>query len=56
MGIQIEKRGVTTKEDLRAALRETWDSITPEVLQRCMATMPERCRLVLEANGATIEY
>ena len=54
MGIQTE--GGHDKGILVAALQETRDSITPELLQRYMATMLARCRLVIEANGATIEY
>ncbi len=43
-------------DDLKAAIKATWASITPEQCHRLIASMPRRIDAVIHANGGPIKY
>ncbi len=43
-------------DKLRVAVKETWDSITPDQLDRLIDTMQQRCEDVIKAKGRHIEW
>ena len=45
-----------TYAQLRIAVKEAWDSITPEQLKELIESMHARCQAVIDANGNQIPY
>ncbi len=43
-------------DDLKAAIKATWASITPEQCHRLIASMPRRTDLVIHAKGGPTKY
>ncbi len=43
-------------DDLKAALKATWASITPEQCHRLIASMPRRIDAVIHAKGGPTKY
>ncbi len=43
-------------DDLKAAIKATWASITPEQCHRMIASMPRRIDAVIHAKGAPTKY
>ncbi len=43
-------------DDLKAAIKATWDSITPEQSHRLIASMPRRTDAVIHAKGGPTKY
>ncbi len=43
-------------DDLKAAIKATWASITPEQCHRLIASMPRRIDAVIHAKGARTKY
>ena len=41
---------------LRSAITEAWNSISPEELGRLIASLPERCQAVIDANRRPTKY
>jgi hypothetical protein len=41
---------------LREVVKEAWESITHERIKQLVREMPERCRAVIEAQGAYTKY
>ena len=41
---------------LRVAVREAWDSITPDQLNSLIDSMRERCEAVIAAKGGYTKY
>lgn len=46
----------TTYEQLRMAVLEAWESITPDMLRDLLDSMPARCEAVIAANGMHTMY
>ena len=46
----------STTAEMRVAVLEEWDKITPENLYRILATMPDRMAAVIAANGGHTKY
>jgi len=43
-------------DDLKAAIKATWASITPEQCHRLIASMPRRIDAVIHAKGGPTKY
>lgn len=43
-------------DQLRQAVREAWEQITPEFLGNLIAEMPRRCQAVINADGVHTQY
>ncbi len=43
-------------DDLKAAIKATWASITPEQCHRLIGSMPRRINAVIHAKGGTTKY
>ena len=41
---------------LRAAVKEAWEAIGQDTLRELVASMPERCQAVIDANGLYTPY
>ena len=41
---------------LKRAVQEAWDAVTPDILEEIMATMHDRCKAVIEAEGRYTEW
>lgn len=52
----VQEKQPSTKEQLREAIVEAWDAVTPETLKNLFASMPRRVEAVIEAKGDMIEY
>ncbi len=44
------------KPDLKASIKATWASITPEQCHRLIASMPRRIDAVIHAKGGPTKY
>jgi stalled ribosome rescue protein Dom34 len=54
---RLKNRGpILEPADLRRAIKEEWDKITLEEINRAISTMPERVTAVLERDGAPIPF
>jgi hypothetical protein len=54
---RLKNRGPILKPaDLWRAIKEEWDKITLEEINRAISTMPERVNAVLERDGAPIPF
>lgn len=42
-------------DQLRRVVKEAWDAVSEDYLEELILTMPDRCRLVIEANGGYIK-
>ena len=45
-----------TPDELFAVLQEDWETITRQTIQHLIASMPRRCRAVIQANGGHTRY
>ncbi len=45
-----------TADDLKAAIKATWDSITPEQCHKLIASMPRRIDAVIHEKGGPTKY
>ena len=52
----VSKRTPKNLEELKAAIQEEWDKITPQQCERLVGNMPARIRALLRANGRTTKY
>ena len=41
---------------LRQAVQEAWEVVTPDVLETLVESMPTRCQALIEANGKFINF
>ena len=46
----------TSKEELKTAIIEAWDSIDQETIESLVASMPRRIHAVLDVNGNSTKY
>ena len=46
----------TAPDELFAALQEDWETIPKQTMQHMIASMPRRCRAVIQANGGHTRY
>jgi hypothetical protein len=56
MEVEIERKKPTNLTNLKAAIVDIWNSLTPEFLQRYTSSMQRRCEAIIDADGATIAY
>jgi len=54
--IQQRKPFPRTVEQLKAALREEWGKLEPDVLINLVNSMPKRVKMVIEARGGHSKY
>ena len=45
-----------TSDELFAVLQEDWETIPRQTIQHLIASMPRRCRAVIQANGGNTRY
>ena len=45
-----------TSDELFAVLQEDWETIPRQTIQHLIASMPRRCRAVIQANGGHTRY
>lgn len=46
----------TVHDNLRGYVKEAWDTLPDSYLQQLLASMPERCKAVIAANGMHTKY
>ncbi len=51
-----ERHQTNNADDLKAAIKATWASITPEKCHRLIASMPHRTDAVIHAKGGPTKY
>ena len=54
-----DKYGLEEKpsyDKLRLYVKEAWEAIPEDFLKELLASMPARCKAVIEANGMHIKY
>lgn len=52
----IRKRPISNKKDLKIALQEEWDKISPSVTANLVSSMPRRLQAVIDAKGNPTKY
>lgn len=52
----IRKRKISNKSDLKTALTEEWEKITPQVTQKLVESMPKRLKMVVDQKGGHTKY
>ena len=45
-----------TYDNLRIWVKEAWDQLPEEYLEKLWAEMPDRCQAVIDANGMHTKY
>lgn len=53
---RIRKRTITSKETLKTALKEEWQSILPNITEKLVESMPRRLCAVIKAKGYPTKY
>ena len=48
---RIEQHRPRTREEVKAAVQIEWNRLTREDVKKCVQSMPERCRAVIDAEG-----
>ncbi len=51
-----EKQEPKKADDLKATVKETWASITPQQCHKLITSMPRRIKAVIKAKGASTKY
>ena len=46
-----QRRGATTKREIRATVADVWKALKPEMLRKVAARVRRNCRKVVELNG-----
>lgn len=54
--VEVRKRHISNKNDLKKALSEEWEKIPPSYCAELVASMPRRIRAVIEAKGYPTKY
>lgn len=49
---QVKKLRPTNKSDLWLKLRQVWDGLQPEILQKLVNRMPKICKAIIKARGS----
>jgi transposase len=53
---RVEKHNCVNEKELEKAVKKEWNATTVEVCATLVASMPERCRLVIERKGGLTGY
>jgi transposase len=53
---RLEESDRVTVKTIWKELEKAWDMITPELIQRYIGTMADRCRAVIQAKGGHTRY
>lgn len=53
---KVRKRNYSSKNALKEAVFQEWESISPEICNKLVATMPQRVKAVIMARGGSIKY
>lgn len=53
---KIRQRSISNKDDLKKALIEEWNKITPDITRNLVESMPRRMVAVLNSNGKQTKY
>lgn len=56
LDMQVRKRKISNKADLKQALREEWLKISSETCHKWIESMPRRLQAVIEAKGMHTKY
>lgn len=54
--VAIRKHNISNKSDLKTALREEWENISPSYCEKLVRSMPSRLRAVKSARGYPTKY
>ena len=54
--VRVDRRKPLNKQELIAFTQEEWEGIGMDVIRRCIESMPDRLREVIEKNGNKIDY
>lgn len=52
----IRKHNISNKSDLKAALVEEWEKITPEVTKKLVESIPKRLKIIVNQKGGHTKY
>ena len=53
---RVEKRKPSSFDELQEAVTEEWKNTSTDFIRKLARSMPQRCRLVIEAKGDHIHY
>jgi len=56
LDLQIRKRKISNKNDLKKVLLEEWSKISPETTQKLVESMPNRLQAIINAKGMHTKY
>jgi hypothetical protein len=58
MKLRISKRRhrIHSIEEMEQVIREEWENLTPADWEGCIKRMHKRCRLIIKAQGGSINY
>ena len=56
LDFDVRTRKCNTKDDLFNVLRDGWENLAPDYLQKLVESMPNRCREVVKAHGHGTKY
>jgi hypothetical protein len=54
--IQIRKRQIKSKSQLKAALLEEWDNISPQITEKLVKSMTNAMHSVIDTKGYLTKY
>ena len=47
---KVRERNISCKDDLKAALQDEWDKISPEFIKKLVESMPRRLKAVIKSK------
>lgn len=51
MDAEVQAKGAQTLRSLEANVRSAWKKVTPEYCKKCIDTMPQRLKQIIDSNG-----
>jgi len=56
LDLQIRKRKISNKNDLKIALIEEWSKISPDITKKFIELIPIRLKAIVKAKGMHAKY
>ncbi len=54
--VSERRHRIRTVEEMKDAIKEEWERLTEEDFCKCVESMHNRCKLVIQAKGGSIKY
>lgn len=54
--ISGRRHRIRNVDEMKVAIQEEWERLTEEDFQKCIESMPKRCKLVIKGKGGCIKY